>query len=454
MKKHLTYTPDLNTHKIQINLPGSKSQSNRVLILCHQLAIDLNSIENLSESRDTNILKQTFIKLDSLKHEIEKTSDFFNWAHYNLHDLEVSQLNNHVSNQLSHESFDFMDAGTPARLILAYFSAMGILTNLTGNASLENRSMQPLVDVLESGGAKFEFHKKSGHFPIEITRPLNKFPKAQIDRTLSSQYVSALMLIAPMFKGDKTILITGIEHSTSYIQMTQKVLADFGIVSTLDKNSIYIEDQQLVVPSKIAIESDWSAAGYFYSVCALIPQSEITINHLTSNSCQGDAACVTFFEDLGVKTSFHELGCTISNTGKTKQSIDWNLSNVPDLAPTLIVTAAALGLEATIEGIENLKFKESNRIDVLNLNLQQFGYELSQKSESFDVFILQKLQNLRPSSDLEIQIQTHSDHRMAMAFAPLAILKNIVIDDIQCVEKSFPNFWDELQKCNFELKSL
>ncbi len=454
MKKHLTYTPDLNTHKIQINLPGSKSQSNRVLILCHQLAIDLNSIENLSESRDTNILKQTFIKLDSLKHEIEKTSDFFNWAHYNLHDLEVSQLNNHVSNQLSHESFDFMDAGTPARLILAYFSAMGILTNLTGNASLENRSMQPLVDVLESGGAKFEFHKKSGHFPIEITRPLNKFPKAQIDRTLSSQYVSALMLIAPMFKGDKTILITGIEHSTSYIQMTQKVLADFGIVSTLDKNSIYIEDQQLVVPSKIAIESDWSAAGYFYSVCALIPQSEITINHLTSDSCQGDAACVTFFEDLGVKTSFHELGCTISNTGKTKQSIDWNLSNVPDLAPTLIVTAAALGLEANIEGIENLKFKESNRIDVLNLNLKQFGYELLQKSESLDVFILRKLQNLETRKNQEIQIHTHSDHRMAMAFAPLAILKNIVIDDIQCVEKSFPNFWDELQKCNFELKSL
>ena len=426
MKNQLIFSPFLGKNQISITLPGSKSQSNRVLILCHQLGIDLNIIENLSESRDTNILKQTFIKLDSLKHEIEKTSDFFNWAHYNLLDNEVSQLNNHVSNQLSHESFDFFDAGTPARLILAYFSALGILTNLTGNSSLENRSMQPLIDVLESGGAKFEFLQKSGHFPIEITRPLNKFPKAQINRTLSSQYVSALMLIAPLFKGEKTIQLTGMEHSNSYIQMTQKVLADFGIESTFNNNAIYIEDQQLVVPSKIAIESDWSAATYFYSVCALIPHSEININHLTSNSCQGDAACASFFEDLGVVTSFHELGCTISNTGKTKQSIDWDLSNVPDLTPTLIVTAAALGIEGTIEGIENLKFKETNRIDVINQNLQQFGYQLLQKSESLDVFLLQKMQNFVPQKNQQIYINTHSDHRMAMAFAPLATKHNII----------------------------
>lgn len=454
MKKHLTYTPNLNTNKIQINLPGSKSQSNRVLILCHQLGLDLNLIENLSDSRDTTILKQTLLKLDSLKHEIEKNTDFFNWAHYNLQDQEVNQLNNHVSNQLGHESFDFIDAGTPARLILAYFSALGIITRLTGNSSLENRSMQPLIDVLESGGAKFEFNKKSGHFPIEITRPLNKFPKAQIDRTLSSQYVSALMLIAPLFKGVKTIQLTGIEHSNSYIQMTQKVMVDFGIKSTFNNNSIIIEDQELVIPKQITIESDWSSASYFYAACALIPHSEITINHLTSNSCQGDAACVTFFEDLGVKTTFHEQGCTLSNTGNRIQSFHWNLSNVPDLAPTLIVTAAALGLEPTIEGIENLKFKESNRIDVLNLNLQQFGYELLQKSESLDIFLLQKLQNLETHKNQEFQIQTHSDHRMAMAFAPLAMKHNIVIDDIDCVEKSFPNFWVELQKCNFELKSI
>ena len=454
MKNQLIFSPFLGKNQISITLPGSKSQSNRVLILCHQLGIDLNIIENLSESRDTNILKQTFMKLDSLKHEIEKTSDFFNWAHYNLLDNEVSQLNNHVSNQLSHESFNFMDAGTPARLILAYFSALGIITTLTGNSSLENRSMQPLIDVLESGGAKFEFLQKSGHFPIEITRPLNKFPKAQINRTLSSQYVSALMLIAPLFKGEKTIQLTGIEHSNSYIQMTQKVLADFGIESTFNNNAIYIEDQQLQIPSTISIESDWSAATYFYSVCALIPHSEININHLTSNSCQGDAACASFFEDLGVVTSFHELGCTISNTGKTKQSIDWDLSNVPDLAPTLIVTAAALGLEPTIEGIENLKFKETNRIDVINQNLQQFGYQLLQKSESLDVFLLQKMQNFVPQKNQQIYINTHSDHRMAMAFAPLATKHTIIFDDIQCVEKSFPNFWDELQKCNFELKSL
>lgn len=454
MTTQLISSPVLGKKQISITLPGSKSQSHRVLILCHQLGIDFNQIENLSHSRDTSILVSALLKLNSLKHEIEKNTDFFNWAHYNLLDNEVSQLNNHVSNQLSHESFDFLDAGTPARLILAYFSAIGILTNLTGNASLENRSMQPLIDVLESGGAKFEFPKKPGHFPIEITRPLNKFPMAVIDRSLSSQYVSALMLIAPLYKGKKTIQLKGIEHSNAYIEMTKMTLAEFGIPVTFENNTIEIDDLPLVAPEKILIESDWSSASYFYAVCALNPNFEISINHLSENSCQGDASCVQYFEDLGVSTQFHLSGSTITNTGKVSNAINWNLSNVPDLAPTLIVTAAALGIEGTIEGIENLKFKESNRIDVIKQNLNQFGYLLLQKSESLDVFLLQKLQNFIPQKDQIIQIHTHSDHRIAMAFAPLSTKHPMNIDDIQCVEKSFPNFWDELQKCNFELKSV
>jgi 3-phosphoshikimate 1-carboxyvinyltransferase len=436
---------------IQISLPGSKSQSNRALILAHQAKMNFDYIHNLSQSRDTQLLKSALLKLDALKKIKEENTDFFSWAHYQLNENEVVHLNNHASNQLEEESFDFMDAGTPARLILAYFSALGIITSLTGNESLENRSMQPLIDVLESGGAKYEYTKKSGHFPIAITKGLWSFPKNTINRSQSSQYVSALMLIAPLYPGIKTIQMVGTSHSDGYIDMTQKVMADFGIECTINHElqQIVIQDQK-PIQTELTIEGDWSSASYFYAVCALT-KNTISIADLNEQSCQGDMLCAKFFNDLGVQTTFSELGCKLSYTGNLTTNIDWDLSGVPDLAPTLIVAAAALNIEGTIFGIENLKYKECNRIEALNENLAQFGYALLQSTENLDVYYLQKTQEL-PGEDAIKLIKTHSDHRMAMVFAPLACMYELSFDDIQCVEKSFPNFWKELQKCNFEIQ--
>jgi len=446
----LKYIPKPST-TIQISLPGSKSQSNRALILAHQAQMNFDQIHNLSDSRDTQVLKNVLIKLDSLKKVIEENSDFYSWAHYQLTESEVVHLNNHASNQLENESFDFMDAGTPARLILAYFSALGIITALTGNESLENRSMQPLIDVLESGGAKYEYTKKSGYFPITITKGLWSFPKNTINRTQSSQYVSALMLIAPIYPGIKTIQMEGIAHSSGYIEMTKTVLNDFGINCQIDEvnQQIIIGDQKPTAQNMI-IESDWSAASYFYAVCAL-SKLDITLPNLKKDSCQGDMLCAHFFNDLGVQTTFNENGCLLSFTGHLVNNTNWDLSGVPDLAPTLIVAAAALQLEGTISGIENLKYKECNRIDALNENLAQFGYSLLQNTENIDIFYLQKRQE-QSVNGIPKLITTHSDHRMAMAFAPLAVQYELVFDDIECVEKSFPNFWVELQKCNFEFQ--
>ncbi len=436
---------------IQISLPGSKSQSNRALILAHQAKMNFDGIRNLSNSRDTQLLKSALLKLDALKKIKEENTDFFSWAHYQLTESEVIHLNNHASNQLESESFDFMDAGTPARLILAYFSALGIITSLTGNESLENRSMQPLIDALESGGAKYEYTKKSGHFPISITKGLWSFPKNTINRTQSSQYVSALMLIAPIYPGIKTIQMEGIAHSSGYIEMTKTVLHDFGIDCQIDEvNQQIIIGDQKPTAQNIIIESDWSAASYFYAVCAL-SKSDITLPNLKKDSCQGDMHCAHFFNDLGVQTTFNENGCLLSFTGHLVNNTNWDLSGVPDLAPTLIVAAAALQLEGTITGIENLKYKECNRIEVLNENLAQFGYALLQNSENIDAYILQKTQKPESPNHTKL-IHTHSDHRMAMAFAPLAVQYELEFDDIQCVEKSFPNFWKELQKCNFEIQ--
>jgi 3-phosphoshikimate 1-carboxyvinyltransferase len=410
-----------------------------------------DNIHNLSLSRDTQLLKSALLKLNALKKNIEENSDFFSWAHYQLNENEVVHLNNHASNQLEEESFDFMDAGTPARLILAYFSALGIITSLTGNESLVNRSMQPLIDVLESGGAKYEYTKKSGHFPIAITKGLWSFPKNTINRSQSSQYVSALMLIAPLYPGIKTIQMEGVAHSDGYIDMTQKVMADFGIECTIDHElqQIVIQDQKPIL-TELTIEGDWSSASYFYAVCALT-QSSIHMPDLKELSCQGDSLCAKFFKDLGVQTTFTKNGCELTYFDKQIETIQWDLSGVPDLAPTLIVAAAALKIEGTIFGIENLKYKECNRIDALNENLAQFGYTLLQSSENTDVFYLQKTQEL-PGEDAIKLIKTHSDHRMAMAFAPLTCMYDLEFDDIQCVEKSFPNFWKELQKCNFEIQ--
>ena len=441
----------IDSTNIQISLPGSKSQSNRALILAHQAKMNFDYIHNLSQSRDTQLLKSALLKLDALKKIKEENTDFFSWAHYQLNENEVVHLNNHASNQLEEESFDLMDAGTPARLILAYFSALGIITSLTGNESLENRSMQPLIDVLESGGAKYEYTKKSGHFPIAITKGLWSFPKNTINRSQSSQYVSALMLIAPLYPGIKTIQMEGVAHSDGYIGMTQKVMADFGIDCNVDHElqQIVIHDQK-PIHSALSIEGDWSSASYFYAVCALT-KNTILIADLEEQSCQGDSLCAKFFKELGVQTTFTKNGCELTYFGKQIESINWDLSGVPDLAPTLIATAAALNIEGTIIGIENLKYKECNRIEVLNKNLAQFGYALLQNPENLDVFYLQKTQEL-PGEDAIKLIHTHSDHRMAMAFAPLAVQYELEFDDIQCVEKSFPNFWKELQKCNFEIQ--
>ncbi len=450
MGKLLKYIPKPST-SIQISLPASKSQSNRALILAHQAQMDIDNIHNLSQSRDTQLLKSALLKLNGLKKEKEENTDFFSWAHYQLNENEVVHLNNHASNQLEDESFEFMDAGTPARLILAYFSALGIITTLKGNKSLENRSMQPLIDVLESGGAKFEYTKKSGHFPITITKGLWSFPKNTINRTQSSQYVSALMLISPIYPGIKTIQMEGAEHSSGYIEMTQKVMADFGIECTIHSGlqQIIIQDQK-PIQTELTIEGDWSAASYFYAVCALT-QCSIHMPDLKEITCQGDKVGAQIFNDLGVQTTFSELGCILSYSGNLAKNIDWDLSGVPDLAPTLIVAAAALQLEGTITGIENLKYKECNRIEALNENLAQFGYALLQNTENIDIFYLQKSQKSLVESDSKL-ITTHSDHRMAMAFAPLAVQYELAFDDIECVEKSFPNFWVELQKCNFEFQ--
>jgi len=441
----------IDSTNIQISLPGSKSQSNRALILAHQAQMGFDNIHNLSLSRDTQLLKSALLKLNALKKIKEENTDFFSWAHYQLNEIEVVHLNNHASNQLEDEFFDFMDAGTPARLILAYFSALGIITSLTGNESLENRSMQPLIDVLESGGAKYEYTKKSGHFPIAITKGLWSFPKNTINRSQSSQYVSALMLIAPLYPGIKTIQMVGASHSDGYIDMTQKVMADFGIECTIDHElqQIVIQHQK-PIQTELTIEGDWSSASYFYAVCALT-KNTIFIADLNEQSCQGDSLCAKFFKDLGVKTTFTKNGCELTYFGKQIESINWDLSGVPDLAPTLIVAAAALKIEGTIFGIENLKYKECNRIEALNENLSQFGYTLLQNTENIDVFYLQKSQELSVDGITKL-ITTHSDHRMAMAFAPLAVQYDIAFDDIECVEKSFPNFWVELQKCNFEFQ--
>ncbi len=468
---------------IHILLPGSKSISNRALILAHLNGIPFEQLHGISDSRDTQLLTKALKRLES---DVA---------------LEIPQ-------------YDFLDAGTPSRFFLALAVATKHNCIITGNSSLKNRSIQSLVDSLSLWGGSIEFLEKPGFFPVKIqfidkkvdSSELNSFKKTdanfptfKIDRSISSQFVSALMLISTTLLGKFSqveLELTGHVHSDSYIEMTASVMRDFGY-------NIAIQNNKIIVSGKFngrtnyTIEADWSSISYFLNqlivqgnaralatadsiitakdstkvVLDSTPtQSEMPIDsfklffaRLKNPSNQGDSNMLKFYSQLGLDFEFDSNGLWAWNRSSnsnyelihkdsTEQMIDWDLSDIPDTVPSLVVALTVLKKPAYLRNIHNLIFKESNRIDVLNENIHRLGFELVQDIQAPNNYTLQpmeSLKNLHVNSNQKSQIphSTHSDHRMAMAFA--SILNGPQpesVDDSSCVEKSFPNFWQELQK--------
>ena len=400
----ISYNPVLKSHT-NIRLPLSKSESNRGIAILYLLS-ELQAIKEIewSDSTDTQLLLE-----------------------FLLSETEV---------------FNFEDAGTPLRFALAIQTINPEFRTITGNLRLRQRPIGDLLDALKLMGAEIEFLVNENQIPLRIKGPINPPNIIEISGKESSQHVSAIMiLIATKFKGHILKIIDELV-SPSYVDLTADSLKKFGIDSVKWQEGYTFHKPQVIRTDNFKVYGDWSAAGYCYLLQLMLPQIRISLSNLDEESAQGDVTTWRLFEKLGIETIFLEGNAYLKNTQKSHLSFDEDFHSHPDLVPTFVSACAYLGIEGIFRNIEILRNKESDRIATLNMNLQQLGFEL--KAIEPGTYKLVKTK----SKKVPFTIQTENDHRIAMAFAPWTVpLENISIDNPNCVSKSFPKFWEEIEKC-------
>ncbi|MCZ4245084.1 3-phosphoshikimate 1-carboxyvinyltransferase [Pedobacter punctiformis] len=402
----------------EILLTGSKSECNRALIIS-ALSKGLVKVENLSNAADTVTLDGI---LTSLKEESELKS-------------QDSRL------------IDVGPAGTAMRFLSAYLSAKNGNFLLTGTERMKQRPIGILTEALKKIGADISYAENEGFPPLNISGPLQQTAsKVKIKGDVSSQYISALLMIAPILSQGLTLEIEGELTSKPYVDMTLDMLKSVGIEHSWTGNSITIEPQAFKAGTLI-VEPDWSAASYWYSIAALAEEAEISLPALKEKSLQGDSQIQKIMKIFGIATSKSQTGISISNLGISLDTVEiLDLKTCPDLAQTIVVIAAALGKNMAFTGLETLKIKETDRIAALQNELAKIGVTLNEDNLVYTL----NCDNLHFPD--KISIATYEDHRMAMAFAPLALLINEVeIEEMQVVEKSYPYFWEDLKKAGFDI---
>lgn len=372
-------------------------------------------IHNLSTAKDTQIL-----------------TGIIN----NIQYATCNNQNNHV--------IDVHDAGTVMRFLTAYLSCLEGEWVLTGTERMQQRPIGALVDVLRSMGADIEYVKKEGFPPLKINGKQLEGGNVQVDGSISSQFISALIMVAPLLKNPLELHITNKVVSESYITMTLNMMKQWGAVYTRKENSITVANKPYTKPTGIVfVESDWSAASYFYSILALAKEGEITLPYLFKNSIQGDSVCQTLFESLGVSTTFRSEGAVLKKIPSLSKVFNYNFLNCPDIVQTLAVCCAAKNIPAQLNGLQTLSIKETDRITAIKTELAKCGADVTTTTNSIQI-------NPSHISHPTSRISTYNDHRMAMSFAPLALCYDkIEIENPAVVEKSFPHFWNELNKIAF-----
>jgi 3-phosphoshikimate 1-carboxyvinyltransferase len=398
---------------IRIDLPASKSISNRALILnaFYKNSITLN---NLSLADDTQLM---------------------NWA-LNTNETQLNLKN----------------AGTCMRFLTAYFATQNNKEiSLLCSNRMKQRPIANLVNALQNLDADITYLEQKNIPPLLIKGKLILGKKITIDASESSQFITALMLIAPFIQNGLTIELTGNIASFDYIKMTALLMEQFGLNVTLNSNIITIKNQTNTAPIKeFTIENDWSSAAFWYLTCCLNNQIAITLNNLSTNSIQGDNITAKLFEQLGIITKSIDNNLIIQKQLEANSTCYFDLSNCIDLAPALTVACASLNINATVTGLKNLVIKESNRLEAIVTELKKIGYNVSNNNNT--IFIHQT-----SSIDFNktVKINTYDDHRIAMAFAPLALkFNNISLDNLHVVKKSYPNFFTELAKVGVETITL
>ena len=399
-----------------ISITGSKSETNRLLLL--QALYPNITLENASSSDDSEVMAKA---------------------------LQSTQ------NQIPNTQIDIHHAGTAMRFLTAYFSQKeGSEVALTGSARMQERPIKILVEALQQLGAEISYKVNEGFPPIKIIGKKITKNKVSLPANVSSQYISALLLIAPKLENGLELILIGEITSIPYIKMTLALLNDLGIETTFEGNVIAVTSKtQDPEPKTQVIESDWSSASYFYSIIALSQiGTQITLSSYKKQSLQGDSVLAEIYKDFGVETTFAENSIILlKSKALNPQTITHNLQNAPDIAQTIAVTSFGLGLGCHLTGLHTLKIKETDRLEALKTELTKLGATISVTNDSLAI---------EPSNNLNtnILIQTYQDHRMAMAFAPLALKTNIIIENAEVVSKSFPTFWEDLQSIGFNISEV
>lgn len=389
----------------EIIISGSKSESNRLLIL--QKLFPKLSIHNLANAKDTVVLQKA---LNSSK-----------------------------------ENIDIGHAGTAMRFLTAYFSTQ--IDNevvLTGSERMQKRPIKILVDALRDLGAKIDYVNEEGFPPLRIKGKKITKNTVQINGNVSSQYISALLLIATSLENGLEIVLKGEITSRPYIEMTLSLLKEIGIKTEWKASIIKVNPIKKIDSNVIIVESDWSSASYFYSFVALKKESKIILNSFKNKSLQGDKALIEIYKNFGVQTSFKNDGMVLEQLKnfQLKKHITLNLIKTPDIAQTIAVTCFGLGISCDLTGLHTLKIKETDRLEALKNELEKFDAEIKITEDSFHLRCSGKLEN----KTKEININTYEDHRMAMAFAPLSLITPLMIKNAEVVNKSYPNFWKDLEE--------
>lgn len=394
-------TPD--AEYFQFEVTGSKSISNRYLIL--KALFPNLALEGLSNSDDTVVLQKALSKATQT------------------------------------DEIDIHHAGTAMRFLTAYLSSMaGCDLTLTGSSRMQERPIGILVNAMRELGADIQYLKTDGFPPLKIQGKTLQKDQISISADVSSQYITALMLIAPSLENGLTIHLESKVTSKPYLRMTAQALESVGIQVEFAETSIKVFSKSKIEPVEIAVESDWSSVSYFYSCLALMASGSFEISRYYKDSLQGDSKTADYYKLFGIQTEFKKQSILISKAEDfaLPAYIELDLNDTPDLAQTIVVTCLGLGVECLLTGLHTLKVKETDRLVALKSEIEKFGSQ---------VIITEDSLHLKPQSKLnsEVQIKTYQDHRMAMAFAPLALKTDLEILNPEVVSKSFPDFWEQMK---------
>ena len=402
--------------KSKIKITGSKSESNRLLLL--QALFPEIKIENLSNSDDSKLMQKAL--------------------------------------QSSQNIIDIHHAGTAMRFLTAFFATQADRKIvLTGSTRMQERPIQILVEALQQLGADINYEKKEGFPPLKIKGKKLTKNKVTLKASISSQYISALLLVAPKLKNGLELTLEGKITSVPYIKMTLSLLNQIRVETRFENNCITVKPQTSNLKPQssnlkaqtLTVESDWSSASYFYSIVALSPiDTQIELSYYKNNSLQGDSVLSEIYKEFGVQTTFLNNSIIIKKASivNRQSSIKLNLSNAPDIAQTIAVTCLGLRVECFLTGLHTLKIKETDRLLALKTEIEKLGGTIKITGDSLKLLASDIIKD-------NIEIETYNDHRMAMAFAPLALKTPIAIKDADVVSKSFPDFWNDLKNIGFHL---